>query len=439
MTAHNASHKVLALPGLALRARRRYHTAMRFFRKLFSEYREAFSLFSKNSRLFLLGNVLLGIGSNLVQLLLNLYLKKLQYDEAAIGTILSIRAFGSFLIALPASFLVARMDSRKLLPSMAILTAIAYAGQGMLNGFGLIAASVFLAGAFTSLYQVAAGPFFMKNSSPKERIHLFSINGALSMGTGVIGSLAGGLLKDIVFAASGDEVYAYKAALVLGACFVGASVAPFLAIRDEGNATAPGMAKRQPLGRIDVGLYAKLLIPGFFTGMGAGLTIPYLNLYFKNEFLLGDSVIGVIFALGQVSTFLGMAAGPAIARRTGKRRAIFISQAVSVPFILVLTYLRWLPLVIVAFLIRQTLMNMSSPINDNFTLEKVPANQQHLMNALKMLNWTGSWMVSAKLSGSIIATRGFAPSFTLTAALYALSTALFWLFFLRPKKTAVHG
>jgi len=61
------------------------------------------------------------------------------------------------------------------------------------------------------------------------------------------------------------------------------------------------------------------------------------------------------------------------------------------------------------------------------------------MNALKMLNWTGSWMVSAKLSGSIIATRGFAPSFTLTAALYALSTALFWLFFLRPKKTAVHG
>jgi hypothetical protein len=30
----------------------------------------------------------------------------------------------------------------------------------------------------------------------------------------------------------------------------------------------------------------------------------------------------------------------------------------------------------------------------------------------------------------IIATHGFAPSFTLTAALYTLSSALFWWFFL---------
>lgn len=408
---------------------------MRIFRVLTREYREAFSLFSKNARLFLLGNILLGIGANLVQLLLNLYLKKLSYGEQAIGTILSIRALGSFLVALPASFLVARADSRYLLSSVAILSAIAYAGQGIATGFGPIAASVLMSGAFSSLYQVAAGPFFMKNSGEEERIHLFSLNGALGMGTGVIGSLAGGLLKDLVFRASGDEVYAYRAALVLGACFVGASVAPFLAIRETRPAGSP-RPPRAAIGRVDPALYAKILIPGFIVGMGAGLTIPYLNLYFKNEFSLSDSLIGAVFALGQVFTFLGMMTGPAISRRLGKARAIFASQALSVPFILVLTYLRWLPLVVLAFLARQALMNMSTPINDNFALERVPPSQQHLMNALKMLNWTGSWMVSAKISGAIIATRGFAPSFTLTAILYALSTALFWWFFLRVKPMA---
>ncbi len=411
---------------------------MRFLGSLYREYKEVFRLFSRNARLFLLGSFLLGIGTNMVQLLLNLYLKSLSIGEADIGTVLAMRAFGSFVVALPASFIVARADSRYLLSSTALLTALSYAGNGLLSGFGPIATSVLLSGTFTSLYQVAAGPFFMKNSSPRERVHLFSLNGALGMGTGVIGSILGGGLKDIVFNAIGDEQAAYKAALLLGACFAASAMAPFLAIRedrpaDTGTAQAPGGTRRGgQLGPLSIATYVKLLVPGFFVGMGAGLTIPYLNLYFKNEFALGDSAIGVIFALGQIGTFIGMAAGPAISSRIGKARAIFLMQAVSVPFILVLTYLRFLPAVLVAFIARQTLMNMASPISDNFGLEQVPASQQHLMNALKMLNWTGSWMVSARISGSLIATQGFAPSFTLTAALYTLSSVLFWLFFLRP-------
>lgn len=451
---------------------------MRFFGGLWREYRRAFGLFSANARLFLLGSFLFGVGNNMIQLLLNLYLKELGLGEAGIGSVLAARAFGSFVIALPASFVVARADSRYLLSSAAILTAASFAGNALLDGFGPIAASVLMSGAFSSLFQVAGGPFFMKNSSPEERVHLFSLNGALGMGTGVFGSLFGGALKDLVFAASGDELYAYRAALILGSLFVASATAPFLAIREHpkaevGEANTPGReladgatavgqggpasrgferrresrepgspepsarglgapARRAPIGRVDAALYMRLLMPGFFVGMGAGLTIPYLNLYFKNEFLLGDSFIGLIFALGQIGTFLGMVSGPAVATRLGKAKTIFLMQAISVPFILVLTYLRFLPAVIVAFVVRQSLMNMSSPISDNFALEQVPPNQQHLMNALRMLNWTGSWMVSARISGGLIATRGFAPSFTLTAGLYALSSALFWAFFLRP-------
>ncbi|MBU0954593.1 MAG: MFS transporter [Spirochaetes bacterium] len=412
---------------------------MRFFRQLASEYKEAFVSFSKNARLFLLGNFMLGIGNNLVQLLLNLYMKNLGIGENDIGTVLAMRALGSFLIALPASFIVARLNSRLLLMGATVLTASAFAAQGLFTAFGPLASSVFLSGAFSSMYQVAAGPFFMKNSGEKERIHLFSLNGALGMGTGVLGSLFGGLFKEAVFSFTGNEALAYRLALALGGAFVLVAIIPFSGIKD-GDANpgqlngSPAPKQRVPLGKINVWLYVKLLLPGFFVGMGAGLTVPYLNLYFKNEFNLGDSLIGVIFAAGQVVTFLGMVSGPPIAKRLGKERAIFWTQAISVPFILVLTYLRWLPLVLLAFLMRQALMNMSSPISENFTLEQIPPQQQHFMNACKMLNWTGSWMVSAKISGWLIATRGFAPSFTLTALLYTLSSVLFWLFFLNRRK-----
>lgn len=408
---------------------------MSFFGRLLGDYRKAFGLFTRNARLFLLGNLLLGIGANMVQLLLNLYLKRLGLNEEAIGTILAFRAFGSFALALPASLVIARVDSRLLLSSTAVLTASAFAGQGLMQGFGPITASVMFSGAFASLYQVAAGPFFMKNSGQAERVHLFALNGALSMGSGVIGSLVGGVFKDLIQDATGDELYAYRMTLILGACFVASAAAPFIAIHDNpgpGSEKGAGTAryKAVALGRIDVRLFARLLVPGFFVGMGAGLTIPYLNIYFKNEFALGDSAIGVVFALGQVGTFIGMVSGPIIAGKTGKAWAIFLTQAISVPFILVLTYLKFLPLVIVAFVARQSLMNTSMPIADNFALEQVPPEQQHLMNALKMLNWTGSWMVSAKISGTLITTHGFAPSFTLTAILYALSSGLFWWFFL---------
>jgi MFS family permease len=410
-------------------------------RKLATEYSGAFKLFTRDARLYLLGIFLVGIGSNLVSLLLALYLQRLGYDEGRIGSFLSIRALGSVLVALPASYLVARLDPRLLLPAAAAMTAAAYAAQGLAASGAGIGAGVLLGGSFTVVFQVAGGPFLMRRSGEKERIHLFALNGAMAFGTGVIGSLIAGLLKDGLAQATGDELLAYRATILLGAAFVLAGAIPFSRIspgKGDRGPEAPPEAGRGALARllglrsrVDPILYLKLLLPGFLVGLGAGLTIPYINLYFKNVFALRDSAIGAAVAAGQVSTFLGMAAAPALARRLGRRRSIVLTQGLSVPFILMLTYAPSFPLVLAAYLARQALMNLSTPLQDSFSLERVPADQRHFMNALKMLLWTGSWMIAAKASGALILAGGFAPSFTATAALYAASTTLFWSFFLR--------
>ncbi|MBP7094634.1 MAG: MFS transporter [Spirochaetia bacterium] len=453
-----------------------------------SEYRDAFSSFTPNAKRFLAGNALVWIASNLVQLLFNLYLKEAGYAEGAIGALLSTRALGSALVALPASLFIARIAPERMLPAGAFLTAAAYAGQALLPSGG-VAASVLASGAFSTIFQVSAGPFFMRNSGEKERLLLFSLNGALSMLTGVVGSLLGGLARDLLAPALGDGLLAYRIALLAGTAFAAAAALPFARI-DEGAARPPsgpsglrlgrkpamsppsepprgtdlevpdklgvlaagpdqpsgkGLARaarealRSAPGKVpgathveaepSISLYIRLLLPGFLTGMGAGLTIPYLNLYFKNVFFLSDSAIGGIVAAGQVATFIGMMAGPGIARRMGRPELVFWSQALSVPFILVLTWVRALPLVALAFLARQTLMNMSTPVSDAFGLGLVPPRRHHLLNALRMLNWTGSWMVAARVSGVLIERSGFEASFVLTAALYAVSTALYGLFF----------
>ena len=158
-----------------------------------SDYARAFKLFSRDARLFLLGNFLSGVGSNLVSLLLSLYLKRLGYNEGDIGAFLSARALGSVLVAVPASFLVARLDPRALLPAASALAAAAYAAQGLASSGEAIGAGVLLGGAFIAVFQVAGGPLLMQSSGEEERTHLFALTGALNFGTGVVGSLIAGL------------------------------------------------------------------------------------------------------------------------------------------------------------------------------------------------------------------------------------------------------
>lgn len=435
-----------------------------FARSLVREYSEAFTAFSRNARLYLFGSFLLGIGANQISLLWNLYLKSIGYSPTVIGQTLSLRALGSAVLALPAAFFVARIDSKRLLPSAAFLVAAAYVAQSLALSVSVVSAAVFMAGAFSTVFQVSTGPFFMRNSGPRERIHLFSLNSALSMGTGLIGSLAGGFLKDGLVAAGVPETWSYRVGLLAGAAFVLAAFIPFARIDERGAmcdtngpvaadpAAAPeggtGNAAQggpsgaaadaasqggAPTDRIGPALWVKLVLPGFLIGIGAGLTVPYLNLYFKLVFDLGDGAIGAAVAAGQVATFVGMAASPLLARRIGKARSVFVTQGVSIPLILVLAFVGSLPLALAAYLARQVFMNMSTPISDNFALELVPQSKQGLVNAVKMLAWTGSWAISARVSGGLIDSRGFAPSFVLTASCYALSTLLFWLFFIRGK------
>ncbi|PKL24934.1 MAG: hypothetical protein CVV47_06510 [Spirochaetae bacterium HGW-Spirochaetae-3] len=403
---------------------------MNTLRRIYEDYREAFKSFSPNARRFLAGMFLLGIGANQISLLFSLYLKRLAYTEAGIGAVLSTRALGSTLIALPASMLAARFDPRRLLPVAAAMTAAAYVAQSLSTAGAAISGAVFLAGALSTIFQVSAGPFFMRNSGELERQHLFSLNGALVMGTGLVGSLLGGGLKDGLVAIGFDEILAYRAALLAGAAFVLAAVVPFSRIAPTPLAPrAPGVRVGR-LDGIDVALWAKLIIPSFLVGMGAGLTIPYLNLYFKDVFGMSDAWIGAAVAAGQISTFVGIAAGPLLAKRLGKPRAVFWTQILSVPLILVLGWVRALPLALLAYFARQVLMNMSAPIQDNFALELVPPERQSLLNAVKMLSWTGSWTVAARVSGELIYRGGFATSFALTAALYLASTVCYRAFFI---------
>ncbi|HQJ41235.1 MAG TPA: MFS transporter [Exilispira sp.] len=397
--------------------------------KSFSEYSVALKESSKEVRFYILGNLLFGIGVNLIALLFNLYCQNLSFSESSIGKLLSSKALGSAPVTLPAAFLLTKINLRLLFIFIPVISSLLYFGLTLTSDFYAILPLTFLTGAFSTFFSVANGPFIMNNTSEKHQVLFFSLNGALGMFTGMIGNFIGGFLQDSFLFLTKNEILSYRISISIGALFILLSIIAFSKIK---LATLKRSEKKTILSISNPVIYIKLILPTLFIGIGAGLTIPYINLYFKNVFHMSDSLIGLIYGISQAFTFIGIMLGPLIARKIGKPMTIVVTQALSIPFILILTYIKNPVFVVLAFFIRGTLMNMASPLSDNFALENVPKEEQSFLNALKMFTWTGSWMIAARISGSVIEKDGFSRSFTLTAILYAISTIFYAIFFLLP-------
>jgi MFS family permease len=255
----------------------------------------------------------------------------------------------------------------------------------------------------------------------------------------VIGSLLGGWIPPAVrtvlpVSLRPDLLHAYQITLLVGAGFVLAAVLPLLRLRGLVEVPpAPEAGAASPRAW-------RLLLPVSVTfllvGMGAGLIIPFMNLYFANRFGSTSGEIGLYFSVAQIFTGAASLLGPALARRFGKLRTAIASELLSLPFLVTLGAESHLSIAVVAFLLRATLMQASTPLLNAFLMETLPPELRARCSSLSNLVWNIGWAVSATLAGAIIQRFGYAVPFYITAVLYATSAVSFYLSF---RGTPEHG
>ena len=164
-------------------------------------------------------------------------------------------------------------------------------------------------------------------------------------------------------------------------------------------------------------------------GFGAGMSIPYLNLYFTDRFHASTVVVGSLFAMSNVVLCIGALLAPWLVRRIGQMRAIAGTVAASLVFLVVMAFTDSLPVAAVAFWMRAGLMMCSTPITDKFCLELVPPEHRSVAHNAFQMAWTGAWAVSTAIGGWLIQTSGFRLPMMLTACAYGLYLAVFIAFF----------
>lgn len=375
-----------------------------------------------------MGSFFVGFGLGTYWVLFNLYMKELGFGEAAIGRVLMAGAAGTFLTAIPAAMVVSRFSTRVVLIAAASVAAGGYALMVAPVPLPFIMLGAAMASAAFSVHHIAAAPFFMRNSDPGERLDLFGTHSAIEITAGVIGAAGGGYLVRFLEPIFGDLVVAYRMTLLCATGLVLMSIFSYLAIleaKHQGRVTD----FLDMLRRANKGLLARLVLPKFIIGLGAGLIIPFMNLYFRDRFQLPPDRIGTIFAVAQAVTVGAFLLGPHLARRVGMIKAIAATEILSLPFFITMAYTQRLDLAIMAFWMRGALMNMNQPISGAFTMEMVRPEQQPLANALVEFAWHAAWMISTQLGGWLIEQHGFQVPMMITVGFYAVGSLLYLAFF----------
>jgi MFS family permease len=402
------------------------------------DYAARLRLFRPNARLYLLNVVVAGAAMGVFRLIFNFYVLSRGFDEALLGNLVTVNSFTSLLVALPIGYLADVLGRKRSLVISGAVTALSIVMMVLFPTTAMLFAANILFGVSQSLAAVTNSPFLMENSGEAERTYLFSFSMGLQMASQSVGNWLGGVMPGWVASAQGIDPMssqAYGGALLVIAGIQAVALVPLFLLR------MPRLAKAQrsvfapvSYAREHPKLLGKLIAPILITSIGAGLIMPFMNVFFRHQYGQSDPAIGALFAWGSLSMGLGLIIAPPLAERMGKIQLVVITQALSIPFLVLLGFSPWFWLSVVAYLVRVALMNMSSPIYQTFVMEKVDSSARATVASLVSMSWNFGWAFSPMISGWLQVRHGFAPPFILTIVLYAISVALYWAFFWKGSK-----
>ena len=403
--------------------------------RILGEYSSHIRAFKPNARLYLLNVIITGAVMGIFRLIFNFYALSLGFDESVLGNLITTSSFVALIAALPMGYLADMIGRRGSLILSSLLLAFSVIAMALWKSETSLYAMNVVSGLAQSLAGVTMSPFLMENSDEKERTYLFSFGQGLQMTMASIGNWVGGYLPTWMSQTqhvSATSSSAYGNSILIAGIGALIAVLPLVFIKSP-NITKSQRAVFAPFqyAAKNPGLLTKLVLPMLLTSLGAGLIMPFMNVFFRVVHHQPDPVIGTLFAWGSLAMGIGLLIAPPLADRTGKIQLVVITQALSIPFLILLGFSPIFWVGAASYYIRLALMNMSSPVYQTFVMEHVEPSGRATVASLTSMAWNFGWAFSPTVSGWLQVKYGFGPAFIGTITLYTISVIMYWSFFWR--------
>ncbi|GAA5503413.1 hypothetical protein Dxin01_03170 [Deinococcus xinjiangensis] len=392
--------------------------------------------FSRQVWLYLLSAFSFGLSQAFLALFLNFFLRALNLGPEWQGFMNALPALTLALLSLPAVALARRISNAHTLKVGAALSMFGTLLLALAHGPALVVLGAVVQGAGAALSVVSGSPFMANNSDEKSRVTLFSLQSALMTGAGFLGNMLGGRVPEIYAAATQtapNGLEALRMALYVATALQLLGLIPVLFLRPTG--------KTKPTGRSfavrDKATMARLVLPNVLVGLGAGATIPFLNLFIEGKFQINYASLGNLFAWTSLATAATALLQPLLVRRLGQLQAVLLVQASSLPFLAMLGFAPHLWMVTLALFTRGALMNAAGPVYGAYAMTALPEEDRPMYSAVNVIAWDLGWAVSSLLSGVVRGVLPFTTAFNVlfgwTLLMYAGSVLAIYLGLYRPR------
>ena len=365
-------------------------------------------------------------------LVLPLYMSRMNYTNEEIALFLTFRFIGVFLLALPIGKFI---KGKKLYPFFYIsaigvpLFGLASVGAIHFKIDALIYITLFLWGSMFTFMQIPVSPFILRNSSKQN--HTPGI--ALSYSTWSFGGIVSGIITSVLCYVN-EELFNEQNILIIFSVlgFIGF----FFLIKNPMKELVEerSLSHDHHKHKTDWNLIIKALVPTLIIATGAGLTIPFISLFFDKVHHVDTGEFSTYSAIASLLVAYAALMVPKIKKHVGYKIAIPTTQALAVISLIALAttelysqYTIALYIAVACYLIRQPLMNMAGPMTTELVLNYVGKNNREITSALTSAIWSGSWVLSG-LMVNILFRFGyqFVNVFLITSALYSFGVIMYY-------------
>jgi len=376
-------------------------------------------------------------------LILNIYLRKKGYADTSIAQFNSFRFLGVLTFAFPLGIFIKGKSLKPfflagslLVPLSSLFLLLSISGGNETR----ITLGFLVWGVSFMIFNVCSLPFIMRSASEQVVSEAISLNfSTWSLATIVSGGLISILSSVKQIHVLGREFLLNELNIML--IIVAFSSLSFILVLFMREAR-PRSSSSHFLSNFkalrsdyDWLLIFRVLTPNILIAVGAGLTIPFVNLFFNSVFQIDSDRFSLIGAATAAIVFLSTLIVPFIRRRFGFRVAILIPQWIAIFFLILLAFTQiasafsWaLYVAIACFMLRQPLMNMARPMTSELGMKYVGPRNQELISALSSSIWSASWFISARIFQVLRQNDlDYYQIFLITAVLYGVGVILYHL------------
>jgi len=281
-------------------------------------------------------------------------------------------------------------------------------------------------GVVFTLFQVSSLPYVMRNTSVANQSHAISLNYAThSFGTILSGIMIFGFGQ---FMREMDEGVILLFIAVLG--FFGV----YYLLKMKVDVVVP-VKKGLKWKSYDWDLLLKAIVPTIIIAIGAGLTIPFINLFFFHNFQIDSKGFAVIGGVASILVAFLSLLVPNVKKKLGFKKGITYTQTTAVLALIALattefftSYWWAFPVAALCFWVRTPLMNMAAPMSSELTMNYVGKKNQEMLSAIMAAIWSGSWFFSSQIFRYLKAEGlPYAYIFYITAVLYGFGVFMYYL------------